>query len=140
MYCPSAQEIAQRFVKFAPGRQDRYSDGIRNPGKDWEKETKAAEPIYEAGVKAAIVRKAFGKGVSKAGTAKQMAKTIQNEGRWVEGIEGALDTMTAAMGPVVSVLQGVSLPPSFPKGDPRNYKRVEVVGTALRKAKEAGTI
>lgn len=140
MKCPSAAEIARRFVKYAPGRFDRFQDGIRNPSMDWEKETKAAEGNYEDGVKKAMGRKAFGKGVTKCGTARQMAKTVQNEGRWTEGIEGAETEMTSAMGPVVAVLTATTLPPSFPKGDPRNYKRVEAVGTALRKAKEEGRI
>lgn len=140
MQCPSAAEIARRFVKYAPGREDRYKEGIRNPGEDWEKRTKDAEPNYEDGVKKAILRKAFGKGVTKCGTARQQAKTIQNENRWTEGIEGAEVEMTTAMQGVVTVLSAITLPPSYPKGDPRNYKRVEAVGTALRKAKEDGRI
>jgi len=137
---PTAAEIARRFVRFAPGRSERYFDGIANPAEDWEKNTKAAEANYETGVKNAITRKAFGKGVTKCGTARQQAKTIQNQNRWPEGIEGAEAEMTDAMGPVVAVLQATTLPQRYPKGDPRNYKRVEVVGTALRKAKEEGRL
>lgn len=140
MFMPSAAEIASRFVKYAPGRFDRFADGIRNPGRDWEKETKAAEGNYEEGVKKAIARKAFGKGVTKAGTAKQQQKTIQNENRWVEGIEGAESTMVKAMEPVVAVMAAVTLPPAYAKGDPRNYDRVKAIGTALRKAKEDGRL
>ncbi len=140
MKTPSAAEIARRFVKYAPGRSDRYFDGIANPVEDWEKNTKAAESNYEEGVKKAIGRKAFGKGVTKCGTARQQAKTIQNQNRWPEGIEGAEAEMTSAMTPVVTVLQAITLPQKYPKGDPRNYKRVEAVGTALRKAKEDGRL
>jgi len=140
MKCPSAGEIANRFVTFAPAREARYSEGIRSPAEDWEKNTKDAEPNYEKGVTAAISRKAFGKGVAKCGTARQQAKTIQNERRWREGIEGAEAEMTTAMGPVVAVLTATTLPPSYPKGDPRNYDRSKAVGTALRKAKEEGRL
>ena len=140
MKTPSAAQIAHRFVKFAPGRFDRYTDGIANPDEDWEKNTVAAEGNYETGVKAAIARKAFGKGVKKTGTARQQAATILNQNRWVEGIENSETVMTEAMGPVVAVLQSITLPPKYPKGDPRNYKRVEAVGTALRKAKEDGRL
>ena len=138
MKVTSAKEIARRFVKYAPGREDRFDEGVRNPDKDWEKETLAAEPNYESGVKAAISRKAFGKGVEKVGTAKQQGKTIQNEDRWVDGIQGAEQTMTSAMEPVVQVLEAVKLPPAYPRGDPRNYDRSKAVGMALRKAKEDG--
>lgn len=138
MKTPSAAVIAARFVKYAPGRFDRYTEGIASPDEDWEKNTKAAESNYETGVKAGIARKAFGKGVTKCGTARQQAKTIKNQHRWPEGIEGAGAEMEAAMGPVVAVLQAITLPQRYPKGDPRNYERNKAVGTALRKAKEAG--
>jgi len=140
MKVPSARTIAARFVKYAPGRQDRFEEGVRDPSKDWEKETADSEPRYEEGVKKAITRKAFGKGVRKCGTTKQQEKTIKNLARWGEGIAGAEDDMALAMEPVVKVLEGITLPPAYNKGDPRNYKRSEAVGTALRKAKEEGKL
>ena len=138
MKCPSASEIARRFVEFAPARAPRFEEGVRHPDKDWEKETANAEPNYEEGVKKGISRKAFGKGVKKCGSARQQSQTIKNIHRWSEGIEGAGDVMTAAMEPFVKVIEATTLPPRFPKGDDRNYRRVETVGKALRKAKEAG--
>jgi len=140
MKFPSAVEIARRFVKYAPGRSDRYEEGVKNPEKDWEKETAAAEKNYEEGVKKAMARKAFGKGVHKCGTSKQKAQTIKNIPRWAEGIEGAEDIMAEAMAPVEAVAKAIVLPPSYPKGDPRNHERSKAVGTALRKAKEDGRI
>jgi len=138
MNVPSAAVIAERFVKYAPQRADRFEEGVRHPDKDWEKETAEAEDNYEVGVKAAITRKAFGKGVKKCGTSRQQSKTIQNIPRWTEGISNAEDDMAAAMAPVVAVMAAVKLPKVYPKGDPRNYERVKAVGTALRKAKEEG--
>ncbi len=140
METPSAAEIGRRFVEFAPARAPRYEEGVRNPARDWEKETANAETSYEEGVKKAIGRKAFGKGVKRCGTAKQKSQTIKNITRWGEGIAGAEDVMVAAMESVVKVLEATTLPPRFPKGDDRNYKRVEAVGKALRKAKEDGRI
>jgi len=140
MDCPDAQEIARRFVAYAPGSSDRYEDGVRNPGKDWEKETSEAEGNYEEGIKKAISRKAFGKGVKKCGTARQKEKTIRNLSRWSEGIQGAEADMATAMESVVTVMRAIKLPPSYPKGDDRNYARNKAVGVALRKAKEEGRI
>lgn len=140
MRCPSATEIARRFVTFAPARAPRFEDGVRNPGEDWEKNTSEAEGNYEEGVRAAISRKAFGKGVKKCGTSKQQEKTIKRIHRWGEGISDSEDEMAAAMGPVVAVITATTLPKKYPKGDPRNYERVKAVGTALRKAKEEGRI
>jgi len=136
----SAAEIARRFVKHAPGRIDNFEEGVKNPRRDWMAETAAAEDNYEKGVEAGIKRKAFGKGVKKAGTAKQQAKTLLNLKRWAEGIENAEETMRLAMESVVRVLEATKLPPRYSKGDPRNYERSKVVGTALRKAKEEGRL
>jgi len=140
METPSAAEIGRRFAEFAPARAPRFEEGVRNPKKNWEKETADAESSYEEGVKKAISRKAFGKGVKKCGTVKQQAQTIKNISRWSEGITGAEDVMVAAMESVVKVLQGITLPKRYPKGDERNYDRVKIVGTTLRKAKEEGRI
>lgn len=140
MKTASATEIARRFVTYAPGRSDRFEEGVRNPDKDWADETSKAEPNYEEGVKKAIARKAFGKGVKKAGTEKQKSQTIKNITRWSEGVSGAEDIMAKAMGPVVAVMEATTLPPRYPKGDKRNYERVVTVGTALRKAKEEGRL
>ncbi len=140
MRMPSATAIAQRFVKYEPGRADRYEEGVRNPTEDWEKNTSDAEANYEDGIKKAITRKAFGKGVHKCGTERQKNQTIKNLPRWVEGIEGAEAEMAAAMAPVVAVMEGITLPKKYPKGDPRNYERNKIIGTILRKAKEEGRI
>ncbi len=138
MKVPNAAEIARRFVTFAPGRASRFEDGVRNPNKDWMKNTLDAEKNYEDGIKQSIARKAFGTGVRKAGTAFQQSQTIKSIHRWVDGIEGAEDIMAKAMEPVVAVLESITLPPSYPKGDDRNYERSKKVGQALRKAKEDG--
>jgi len=140
MNMPSAQVIARRHAKYAPGRADRFEEGVRNPQRDWETETKAAEENYEKGITAAIARKAFGKGVSQCGTARQQEKTIINIARWSQGIVDAEDDMAAAMVPVVKVMEAIKLPPRYPKGDPRNYERVIIIGKTIRKAKEAGII
>lgn len=140
MDCKSAAKIAKSFVTYAPGRSEEYEEGVRTPKKDWAAETAAAEGNYEKGVEAGIKRKAFGKGVKRCGTEKQKAKTILNLNRWAEGIEKAEDTMRIAMEKVVAVLESIKLPERFPKGDSRNYKRVQVVGDALRKAKEEGRL
>lgn len=138
MKTATAAQIAARFVMYAPGRADRYEEGVRSPAKDWEGETAAAESNYEEGVRKGISRKAFSKGVKKCGTARQQEKTIRNISRWSEGISGAGEDMERAMEPVVAVIEATKLPPRYPTGDERNYERSKVVGKALRAAKEAG--
>lgn len=136
MTVPSAIKIAAKWVRVTAERTEDYEEGVRNPLRDWATETAAAEENYEAGVKAAIARKAFGKGVKKVGTAKQQSKTIiKGIPRWPEGVRVAESDMQAGMEPVVKVLEALKLPQRYPTGDPRNIKRVEVIQQALHKLK-----
>ena len=136
MIVPDASKIAKKWARVTPERTEDYEAGVRNPLKDWEKETSDAEPRYEAGIKSAMARKAFGKGVKKAGTAKQKAKTIlKGIPRWPEGVRAAEDDMRSGMEPVVKALEGITLPPRYETGDPRNIRRVEVIQQTLHKLK-----
>ncbi|MBA7522316.1 hypothetical protein ES705_14434 [subsurface metagenome] len=136
MIVKSASEIAKKWARVTPDRIADYEDGVRNPQKDWEKETLDAEENYEAGIKDAITRKAFGRGVRKAGTAKQQAASIiKGIPRWPEGVRGAEGAMKDGMGPVVDVLSKLTLPKRYPTGDPRNIERVKAIQVALHKLK-----
>lgn len=136
MQVKSASNIAKKWARVTPERTQDYEEGVRNPLKDWETETKAAEERYEEGVKAGISRKAFGKGVSRVGTAKQKSKTIlKGIPRWPEGVRGAEADMRTGMEPVVKVLEGITLPKRYSTGDPRNIERVKIIQQALHKLK-----
>ncbi len=119
MIMPSAAKIAAKWARVTPERITDFEEGVRNPTKDWEKETADSESRYEAGIKAAMTRKAFGKGVRKVGTAKQKsASIIKGIPRWPEGVRGAEADMRSGMEPVVSTLEALTLPERFPTGDP----------------------
>ncbi|KKL00836.1 hypothetical protein LCGC14_2628470 [marine sediment metagenome] len=136
MQVKSASEIAKKWARVTPERTQDYEDGVRNPLHDWEAETLAAEDRFEEGIKLAIQRKAFSKGVKKAGTAKQKSKTIlKGIPRWPEGVRGAEADMQAGMEPVVKVLEALVLPKRYATGDPRNIDRVKVIQQALHKLK-----
>ncbi len=136
MKCPSAADIASKWGRVTPERSIDYEKGVRNPLRDWATETKAAETRYEDGIKAAIARKAFGKGVDRVGTAKHQAKTIMKGiPRWPEGVRLAEPDMRAGMEPVVKALEGITLPQRYPTGDPRNIERVRIIQTTLHKLK-----
>ena len=136
MVVKSAAAIAKKWVTVSSNSVEFYEEGVRSPLNDWEKETVAAEPRYEAGIKSAMNRKAFSKGVKKAGTSKQQKATIEKGiDRWPVGIRAAEEDMRIGMEPVVTTLEGIKLPERFETGDPRNIKRVEAVTTALHKMK-----
>lgn len=136
MIIKSALEIAKKWLRVTSARTEDYEAGVRNPQKDWAKETADAEDRYNAGVKAAILRSAFSKGVKKVGTAKQQSKSIlKGIPRFAEGVSGAEEDMRNGMEPVVSVLSALTLPKRYETGDPRNLKRVEAIMVALHKMK-----
>lgn len=136
MKVKSAADIARKWARVTPERSQDFEEGVRNPMRDWATETLEAEARYEAGIKSSIARKAFGKGVKKAGTDKQRSKTIlKGIPRWSEGVRIAEDDMRDGMEPVVKVLEGLTLPPRFETGDPRNIERVKAIQQALHKLK-----
>lgn len=139
MKTKSAAETGRKWSRVTPDRAEDYEDGVRSPGKDWETETLAAEDNYEEGIRKSITNKSFGKGVKRTGTAGQQKATIEKGiPRWPEGVRLAEGKMVAAMEPVIKTLESIKLPPRYPKGDPRNLKRVEAVTSALHKMKVGG--
>lgn len=132
----STAEIAAKWATVTPGRAAFYKSGVQTPKKDWETETKAAEDAYELGVTNAIGRKAFGKGVDKAGTSKWKRKSVDvGAGRWGPGVRVAEPDFRAGYDPYRAKILEITLDPRFPKGDPRNYDRVKNIGDALHALK-----
>ena len=133
-----SSEIAKKWGRVTPQRTEDFDSGVKNPRVDWSAATKAAESRYDEGVQKAITRKAFGKGVTKAGTSKWQSKTIEKGvRRWGEGVQLAEADYTTGFAPYVDVIKNTTLPPRFPKGDPRNINRVAVMAKALRDKKES---
>lgn len=118
-------------TKVAGASQD-YLDGVTNPKVDWQGATAAAEGRYKEGVTRAASEGRFGKGVARAGTAKwQKGATEKGPGRWTDGVSKSEDEYRQGMGEVISTIEGITLPPRGPKGDPANYARVQAIGTTL---------
>lgn len=134
----SIAKIAAKFADVTPTRTAEYEYGVANPRVDWQTATAAAESSYEAGVRLGIDKKRFGKGVKKAGSAK-WAKGAQEKGtvRWGPGVTLAKDDYAKGFAPYHDEIEKVTLPPRYPRRDPRNLKRVEAIAVALGKRKEA---
>lgn len=132
----SAAEIAKKFIKVAPQRTEDYKRGVETSQNDWERNTAQAEERYVEGVTIAAAEGRFGRGVAKAGNAKYKQNTLTKGVRnWPIGIRDSEEAYRKGMEPVVAVLQGIDLPPRFPKGDPRNIDRVTAVTVPLHALK-----
>jgi len=132
----SSKEIAEKWARVTQGRSSDFAAGVKSPMKSWEKGAGAAEESYKAGVIAAANEGRFGIGVKAAGDSKWSEKTIKvGVGRWSGGVAVARPDFEAGFSKYADVIQKTELPPRYPKGDPRNFERVKVMGEALRAAK-----
>jgi hypothetical protein len=132
----STSAVAEKWGRVTPMRADDYKLGVQNPRAPWAASAKAGEERYKAGVMEAANRGAFGKGVSAAGDAKWLQKSMaKGPGRFAEGVALSAPDYQAGVAPYLDTIAATALPPRFAKGDPRNVERVRVMAQALRKKK-----
>jgi len=127
-------DIAKKWADVTPGRSAFYEAGIRSPKTSWAQAAAAAEANQASGSQAAITRKAYAAGVRKAGDEKWQRKALAvGPGRFAEGARVAQPDFESGFGKFHSAIGATALPARGPKGDPRNYQRVQVLGDALHK-------
>lgn len=130
--------VVKKWKARASVATDDYKYGIQNPKQPWSKAAEAAFDAYVSGVQEAIADKRYVGGVRKAGDEKWSRKALEvGATRYAPGIAAATDEYAAAMGEVLRVIEGISLPPRGPKGAASNYDRVKVIGDTLHKWKLA---
>lgn len=135
----TADDSASKWSQRASGAQGDYASGVQNPKEDWETATKKAEGSWKTAVTAAANAGRFGKGVTKAGNAKQVNNSLsKGVGRYAQGVAGAQGDYAAGVAPFLDIIQRTNLPPRGPKGDPANINRVAAIATALHAGKLAG--
>lgn len=134
----SVDSIAKKWAEVTPMRSADYAAGVASPRRSWAAATKAAEKSYEDGVTKSIARKAFGKGVSKAGDEKWSRKaTINGTRNWGPGVAEAKGDYAAGFAPYQAAIAACVLPPRYARRDPRNMARVVAIVKALVDKKES---
>lgn len=132
----SGAKIAEKWAEVTPLRSTQYEDGVRDPLRDWQKNTEAAHEAWKSGVQDAIAKGRFPKGVNKAGNSKWQSKSIaKGPSRFREGVSIAGPDYEKGFAPFRDVIERTTLPPRFAKGDPRNIQRVAVMAAALAEAR-----
>ena len=130
-------DIAEKWARVAPTRQEDYLKGVSAPRTAWDTAATAANPQYEAGVQAAITGKRFVAGVRNAGNAKWQRKAIElGPSRFATGTAAARPDFEKGFSPFRQVIESTTLPPRRPKGDPANIERVRTMAAALAAAKK----
>lgn len=136
----TAAQSAKKWARVTPARSEDYAEGVATTDQDWATNTAAAEDRYKAGIQKAVSRGAFGKGVKAAGQDKWKKNTLEKgTRRWGEGVQAAEQNYQIGFEPYAAVIASTTLPPKYPKGDPRNLERTRVMNEALRKKKESLT-
>lgn len=134
----SVDVIADKWASVTPMRTADYAAGVASPRRSWSAATKNAEKAYEDGVQKSIARKAFGKGVTKAGDEKWSRKASVNGVRnWGPGVQEAKGDYAAGFAPYHAAISACVLPPRYARRDPRNLARVKAIVDALIAKKES---
>ena len=130
---PPIDRVKKKWEERAGMAEDDYRYGIQN-SEDWQSKTLNAAKNWEAGIQQAIREKRFETGVSRVTTEEWRRKAIEKGARrFVEGVRTAVEDYGKAMGEVLRVLEGITLPERGPRGDPKNIDRVRVIAETLHK-------
>lgn len=128
----SLSAIREKWTRVTPQRTEDYKLGVKNPKRDWQEETEAAEGNWKAGIDAAAGKGMFAKGVRQAGSGKWQEKALKKgPGRFAEGVYIAGPDYEKGFAPFREAIASVDLGPRFPRRDPRNIDRVRRVVDAL---------
>lgn len=132
----SLSSIREKWTRVTPMRSEDYRLGILSPRRDWADATEAQKDTWKMAIIDAANKDLFAKGIRKAGTEKWRDKALSvGPGRFSEGVMVAGPDYEAGFAPYREVIERLTLPPRFPKGDPRNIMRVSAIAEALRERK-----
>jgi len=129
-------DIKDKWKRRTENAGEEYKFGVQNPSKDWATETSNAEAAYEAGVRDAMTKKLFGKGVKKSGTANWQKNAIEKgPDRFASGVALADNKYAAGFEPYRTVIEQTNLPERGRRGDPKNMQRSINMAKALHDKK-----
>jgi len=131
--------FASKWGRVTPQRTEDYKLGVESPRQPWAEATLAAAKNQADGIQEAIREKRFEKGVTKAGNSTWLQGAIsKGVNRFGEGVQLAQEKYATNFAPYAQVIESTTLPPRYPKGDPRNVERVKAIAMALRNKKVKG--
>lgn len=128
--------IAEKYSRVTPGRTQDYQAGVQqtNPA-DFENRAAAGADNWQAGVTQAAAEGRFAAGIRGAGAKWQRKATQVGVGRFGPGVQAAREDYSSGFEPFHRIIQGLTLDPRGPRGDPRNIQRVNQLAQALNAAR-----
>ena len=138
MHVKPLERVVENWVDVASRRGPAYSEGVQAPRRDWQQAAEAAKTNWADGVQEAITRDAYARGVRRAGTTRwQNMAQAKGVSRYPEGVRLSVDYYRTGWQPYHQTLERTTLPPRYPRRDPRNLERVRAVVEALIATKTA---
>ena len=139
MKVKSLTDTVAKWATRAAAAGPDYEKGVKDTSVDWAGPTAAAASSYADGVSAAVADGRFARKVSEAGTTKWRNKaSTSGVARFAGGVRDGQPDYQKGMTGVLATLSGITLPPRYKRGDPRNNDRVNTITTALHEAKIKG--
>lgn len=130
---------AARWARRSANASQDYAEGVNTSPNDWEANTVAAHETYKTAVVKAAQEGRQMAGVKRSGQAWWKKRTTEvGPQRFAEGVAASESTYQEGVAPYLAAIGSTKLSPRGPKGDPRNYKRVQEMGDALRAVKMRG--
>lgn len=126
---PSAQEAADKWASVTPTRQGDYTRGVSQAGSRWQSGVDGASQLWATATAQAAANGEWGRGVAGKSAKYQNNAATLGAQRFGQGVTAAKPAYTSAMGPVLSVIGSVTMPPRQVAGS--NMMRSQVIGDAL---------
>jgi hypothetical protein len=132
---PSPTDVGAKWASVTPSRAGDYTRGVQGAGQAWQQGVDGADDTWAAAVQEAAASGRWGRAVQGRGGFYAQQAAQLGAPRWSAGVTAARDRYTASMGPVLSTIGGLTLPPRLPAGSPGNMERSRIVGAALHAMK-----
>ena len=131
--------VAAKWMQRASAAGADYTNGVKNPRRDWAGQTSAAAASWQQGVSDAAANGRFAKGVNAAGTSKwQTGATTKGATRYPQGVAAGQSNFSNGFSPYLQVISSLTLPARGPRGSPANVQRVQAIADALHARKISG--
>lgn len=113
-----------------------YTEGVKDPKRPWKEGATSGKENFKTAMAKVISQDRYSKGLSEKAQAKYDARTkLFGQRHYEEVVEVSEMSQREGYAPYHEAFTGLTQSERFPKGDPRNNRRVDDVTVAYHKKK-----